>query len=87
MTPISIFAFKMRTDRLRRSLAGTSPALELRCLHTASTEVPPDAPQTSRFHGVRRNKRTSKYEAYIRVQGRHVHLGCHCSEGVSGCDV
>ena len=38
--------------------------------------------QTSRFHGVRKNKRTDKFEAYIRVQGRHVHLGCHASEEV-----
>jgi AP2 domain len=36
--------------------------------------------QTSRFHGVRLNKRTGKWEAYIRVYGRHVHLGCHDSE-------
>lgn len=38
------------------------------------------AGQTSQFSGVRQNKRTGKYEAYIRVAGRHVHLGCHDSE-------
>lgn len=36
--------------------------------------------KTSRFHGVRRNKRTGKFEAYLRHQGRHVHLGCHVAE-------
>lgn len=38
------------------------------------------AAQTSRYHGVRRNKRTGKWEAYIRVAGKHLHLGCHASE-------
>ena len=36
--------------------------------------------QTSRYHGVRLNKRTQKWEAYIRVAGKHVHLGCYDSE-------
>ena len=36
--------------------------------------------QTSRYHGVRLNKRTHKWEAYIRVAGKHVHLGCYDSE-------
>ena len=35
---------------------------------------------TSRYHGVRRNTRTRKFEAYIRIMGRHVHLGCHAEE-------
>lgn len=38
------------------------------------------AAQTSKYHGVRRNKRTGKWEAYIRVAGKHLHLGCHASE-------
>ena len=33
-----------------------------------------------RYHGVRLNKRTQKWEAYIRVAGKHVHLGCYDSE-------
>eukprot|EP00891_Asterochloris_glomerata_P009426 jgi/Astpho2/9426/fgenesh1_pg.00145_%23_40_t len=36
--------------------------------------------QTSRYHGVRQNKRTKKWEAYIRVLAKHVHLGCHDCE-------
>ena len=36
--------------------------------------------QTSRYHGVRLNKRTQKWEAYIRVAGKHVHLGCYDGE-------
>lgn len=36
--------------------------------------------QTSRYHGVRLNKRTNKWEAYIRISGKHVHLGCYDSE-------
>ena len=36
--------------------------------------------QTSRYHGVRLNKRTRKWEAYIRVAGKHVHLGCYDGE-------
>lgn len=36
--------------------------------------------QTSRYHGVRLNKRTKKWEAYIRVNGKHVHLGCYDHE-------
>ncbi|KAL3155145.1 hypothetical protein ABBQ38_011201 [Trebouxia sp. C0009 RCD-2024] len=36
--------------------------------------------QTSRFHGVRQNKRSEKWESYIRVAGKHQHLGCHDSE-------
>lgn len=36
--------------------------------------------QTSRYHGVRQNKRSEKWESYIRVAGRHLHLGCHDSE-------
>ncbi len=36
--------------------------------------------QTSAYHGVRLNKRTRKWEAYIRVAGSHVHLGCHATE-------
>lgn len=36
--------------------------------------------QTSRYHGVRQNKRSEKWESYIRVAGKHQHLGCHDSE-------
>lgn len=36
--------------------------------------------QTSRYHGVRQNKRSEKWESYIRVAGKHLHLGCHDSE-------
>ena len=32
------------------------------------------------YHGVRQNKRSEKWESYIRVAGRHLHLGCHDSE-------
>ena len=35
---------------------------------------------SSRYHGVRLNRRTRRWEAYIRVGGKHVHLGCHSSE-------
>ena len=36
--------------------------------------------QTSRYHGVRQNKRSEKWESYIRVAGKHLHLGCHDNE-------
>lgn len=39
---------------------------------------------TSRFHGVRQNKRTQKFEAYVRAAGRHVHLGCFTREDDAG---
>lgn len=35
---------------------------------------------TSCYTGVRLNKRSKKYEAYLRVAGRHVHLGCYETE-------
>lgn len=69
------------------ALSGTAPAL-LRSW--SSTSLQPHCvlrgeeerlqAQTSRFHGVRQNKRSEKWESYIRVAGKHQHLGCHDSE-------
>lgn len=47
------------------------------CIDKYTTSI---APTSRRFHGVRLNKRTNKWEAYIRVNGKHVHLGCYDHE-------
>ncbi|KAL3141518.1 hypothetical protein ABBQ32_004768 [Trebouxia sp. C0010 RCD-2024] len=73
--------------KLNFSIVDYSDELE----HLESTTVAELAPllrgeeerlqaQTSRFHGVRQNKRSEKWESYIRVAGKHQHLGCHDSE-------